>query len=111
MIMTEPYYITESKRICEASGMDPNEVSRPKTFLSEQEFEEKRKSYSEILSVVSFFSNKLLDSLKGTPILVVVSDADGYLLEIEGDETSSLRLNNLGLNIVAFLPKKIPERM
>ena len=79
MNTTEPYYITESKRICKVAGMDPNEVSRPKTFLSEVDFEQKRKSYSEILSVVSFFSNKLLDSLKGTPILVVVSDAAGYL--------------------------------
>ena len=35
--MTEPYYITESKRMCKESGMDPNEVSRPKNFLSEVE--------------------------------------------------------------------------
>ena len=85
--MTEPYYITASKKLCQAAGMNPNEVSRPKKFLSEEEFEEKRNDYSEILSVVSFFSNKLLNSLKGTPILVVVSDAEGYLLEIEGDAT------------------------
>ena len=77
--------------------MDPNEVSRPKNFLSEVEFDEKRKSYSEILSVVSFFSNKLLNSLKGTPILVVVSDADGYLLEIEGDETIKSTIEQFGI--------------
>lgn len=97
MNTTEPYYITESKRICKVAGMDPNEVSRPKTFLSEVAFEQKRKSYSEILSVVSFFSNKLLDSLKGTPILVVVSDAAGYLLEIEGDETIKSTIEQFGI--------------
>lgn len=97
MNTTEPYYITESKRMCEDAKMDPNEVSRPKTFLSEEEFEQKRKSYSEILSVVSFFSNKLLDSLKGTPILVVVSDATGYLLEIEGDETIKSTIEQFGI--------------
>ena len=97
MNIKEPDYITESKRLCEAAGMDPNEVSKPKTFLSEVDFEQKRKSYSEILSVVSFFSNKLLDSLKGTPILVVVSDAEGYLLKIEGDETIKSTIEQFGI--------------
>lgn len=98
MNTTEPYYITESKRMCLEAGMDPHEVSRPKTFLSGADFEEKRKSYSEILSVVSFFSNKLLHSLKGTPILVVVSDATGYLLEIEGDETIKSTIEQFGIS-------------
>ena len=97
--MTEPYYITESKRMCKEAGMDPNEVSKPKNFLSEVEFDEKRKSYSEILSVVSFFSNKLLNSLKGTPILVVVSDAFGHLLEIEGDETIKSTIEQFGIRL------------
>ena len=95
--MNEPYYITESKRMCIEAGMDPNEVSRPKNFLNEVEFDKKRKSYNEILSVVSFFSNKLLDSLKGNPILVVVSDATGYLLEIEGDETIKSTIEQFGI--------------
>ena len=43
MNTTEPYYITESKRMCIEAGMDPNEVSRPKTFLSEEEFEKEAK--------------------------------------------------------------------
>ena len=46
---------------------------------------------------MSFFSNKLLDSLKGTPILVVVSDAAGYLLEIEGDETIKSTIEQFGI--------------
>ncbi len=71
----EPYYITDSKRMCKESGMDPNEIARPKKFMTVQELTSKRKSYNEILSVVSFFSNKLLDSLKGTPILIVISDS------------------------------------
>ncbi len=85
--------------MCKESGMDPNEVSRPKNFLSEVQFAEKRKSYSEILSVVSFFSNKLLNSLKGTPILVVVSDENGYLLEIEGDETIKSTIDQFGIRL------------
>ncbi len=83
--------------MCREMGMDPNEVSRPKQFLSDIELDQKRRSYSEILSVVSFFSNKLLDSLKGTPILVVVSDANGYLLDIEGDETIKTTIEQFGI--------------
>lgn len=95
--MTEPYYITASKRMCQEAGMDPNEASRPKRILSQAEFEEKRGTYSEILSVVRFFSDKLLDSLKGTPILVAVSDAEGYLLDIEGDATSKSVIEQFGI--------------
>ena len=97
MNTSEPHYITESKRICQEAGMDPNVIAKPKTFLSKTDFEIKKKSYSEILSVVSFFSNKLLDSLKGTPILVVVSDATGYLLKIEGDETIKSTIEQFGI--------------
>lgn len=93
----EPYYIKESKQRCKANGMDPNVMSRPKTFLTDDELAEKRKSYSEIISVVSFFSNKLLNSLEGTPILVVISDADGYLLNIDGDETIKSTTDQFGI--------------
>ncbi|RYG72057.1 EAL domain-containing protein [Lentibacillus lipolyticus] len=97
MLYEEPHFITESKRLCKENGMDPNVMSRPKTFLTEQELKDKRKSYSEILSVVSFFSHKLLDSLQGTPILVVISDADGFLLDIDGDETIKATTEQLGI--------------
>ncbi|MBB4823341.1 diguanylate cyclase (GGDEF)-like protein/PAS domain S-box-containing protein [Sporosarcina luteola] len=93
----DAYYIIESNQYCEKAGMNPNEISRPKQLLTDQQLASKRHDYSEILSVVQFFSNKLLDSLKGTPILVVVSDANGYLLEIEGDETIKGMIEKFGI--------------
>ncbi|WP_252504925.1 EAL domain-containing protein [Sporosarcina sp. Marseille-Q4943] len=99
MSIHDNLYITESNRFCKEAGMDPNVVSRPKHFLTDKELTAKRTSYTEILSVVSFFSNKLLDSLKGTPILVVVSDAKGYLLDIEGDETIKETIKQFGIQI------------
>lgn len=95
--MTEPHYITDSKRKCELAGMDPDKVAKPKNFLSEAAFKEKLNFYREILSVVRFFSNKLLDSLKGTPILVVVSDSDGYLIDVTGDETIKSAIEQFGI--------------
>ncbi|SEP80584.1 PAS domain S-box-containing protein/diguanylate cyclase (GGDEF) domain-containing protein [Virgibacillus subterraneus] len=97
MLNQEDNFITRSKQLCEESGMDPNVMSRPKVFLTENELAEKRKSYSEILSVVSFFSNKLLNSLEGTPILVVISDANGYLLDIDGDESIKATTEQFGI--------------
>ncbi|MGJ7919081.1 ATP-binding protein [Neobacillus sp. LXY-4] len=95
----EPYYITESKRICKENGMDPNEIASPKKTMSIQELSKKRKAYSEILSVVSYFSHKLLNSLKGTPILIVISDSEGYLLDSVGDETIKSTVEHFGIQL------------
>lgn len=95
----EPYYITESKQLCRERGMDPDIIASPKVKMTELELANKRKSYSEILSVVSFFSKKLLDSLKGTPILIVISDEKGFLLEMVGDETIKSTVEQFGIQI------------
>lgn len=99
MTEREPFYITQSKKICRESGMDPNEIASPKRFMSIQELDLKRTAYSEILSVVSYFSNKLLNSLKGTPILISISDSSGYLLDIVGDETIKATIEKLGIKV------------
>ncbi|WP_199228140.1 EAL domain-containing protein [Salipaludibacillus keqinensis] len=95
--MKEPHFITKSKLLCQESGMDPNVIASPKKLLSNEEMKNKRQSYHEILSVVSFFSHKLLKSLEGTPILVVISDSEGYLLEMAGDETIKLTVEEFGI--------------
>ena len=60
-------------------GMDPNEPITPKNIMSELELAEKKEVYKEILEVVEFFSKKIIKSLEGTPILIVISDENGYL--------------------------------
>ncbi|MDQ0230341.1 EAL domain-containing protein [Metabacillus malikii] len=95
----EPNYIRESKQLCQLRGMDPDIIPKPKKYMTKEELTTKRKEYYEILSVVSFFSNKLLASLKGTPILVVISDAEGHLLEMVGDETIKSTVKEFGIEI------------
>ncbi|MEH7236865.1 EAL domain-containing protein [Bacillus sp. JJ1562] len=97
MSKTEPDYITKSKELCRLCGMDPNEVPGPKRFMTSEELTLKREAYGEILSVVSFFSHKLLESLKGTPILIVISDAEGYLLDMVGDQTIKSLVKQFGI--------------
>ncbi|MEH7072809.1 ATP-binding protein [Neobacillus drentensis] len=95
----EPIYITQSKKMCEESGMDPNEIASPKHFLTSQDLDFERKAYREVLSVVSYFSKKLMESLKGTPVLICISDSNGYLLDMVGDETIKSTIEKLGINV------------
>jgi diguanylate cyclase (GGDEF)-like protein/PAS domain S-box-containing protein len=90
-------YVAESKLFCEINKMDPREIPYPKNVKSALELENKRKEYEEILSVVEFFGNKVLGSLKGTPILFTVTDECGYILQMMGDETIKNMVNQLGI--------------
>ena len=90
-------YILESKKLCKDLGMDPNVPNIPKNIMSKPELDKKRKDYEEILEVVSYFSNKIIKSLKDTPILIAISDENGYLIDVYGDK--KLRSGTPGLLI------------
>lgn len=102
----EPSYITQSNRMCEENGMNPDDITYPKVVMTTQELASKRKTYGEILAVVSFFSNKLLNSLQGNPILIVISDSEGYLLDMVGDETIKATVEQLGIKIGCLFSQK-----
>lgn len=92
-----PQFILDSNRQCAIFGMDPREIRTPRVNMTMEELESKRSDYSEILEVVSFFSHKLVRSLKGTPVLLVISDEKGFILEMVGDETIKATVNQLGI--------------
>lgn len=97
----EPYYIVESKKNCVELGMDPNEIRHPKNVMTDRQLKFKREAYREILSVIHFFSDKILDSLNGVPILIVISDQNGFLLDMVGDQTIKATVNQLGIRVGA----------
>ncbi|WP_246125691.1 EAL domain-containing protein [Alkalicoccus halolimnae] len=90
-------FVNESREKCWQAGMDPGEVRIPSERMSARELFTKRNDYNEILEVVSFFSDKVLHSLAGTPILIVISDENGYILDIVGDETIKDMVQKLGI--------------
>ncbi|WP_088103923.1 putative bifunctional diguanylate cyclase/phosphodiesterase [Halalkalibacter urbisdiaboli] len=96
-----PYYILESLHQCKLIGMDPNEIRKPSINMTPSQFAEKRESYSEILKVVSFFSQKFLNSLKGKPILLVISDENGFILDMMGDKMIETTVTQLGIRLGA----------
>ena len=75
----ETTYIIESKERCMELGMQPNIPAVPKKSMSELNLIQKKEDYKEILEVVKFFSTKILKSLEGTPILIVISDESGSI--------------------------------
>jgi diguanylate cyclase (GGDEF)-like protein len=93
----EESYIIQSKKRCIELGMDPNEIRAPKNNMLEIELTEKKEAYKEILDVVEFFSDKIIKSLEGTQIVIVVSDENGYLLDTHGDETIKSNITQLGI--------------
>lgn len=93
----EPTYIIESKKRCIKLGMNSSEPRLPKNVMSELKLAEKKEAYKDILEVVKFFSEKIIKSLEGTPILVAISDENGYLLDTLGDETIKSTIAQLGI--------------
>ncbi|CAM3906386.1 EAL domain-containing protein [Alkalicoccus chagannorensis] len=82
---------------CRQRGMDPAEIRRPSEVLSEGKLAEKRQFYSDILEVVHAFSRQVLRSLEGTPLLIVISDEQGYILDIRGDAAIQEMIQQLGI--------------
>lgn len=93
----EASYILESKKRCKELGMDPNKPVMPKNIISGLDLDRKKEGYQEILDVVKFFSKKIIKSLEGTPILIAISDKNGYLLDTLGDETIETTIAELGI--------------
>ena len=93
----EACYIIESKKKCRELGMDPNKPGMSKNIMSELELGRKKDIYNEILEVVKFFSNKMLKSLEGTPLMITITDQNGYLLDILGDENMTKTMYHFGV--------------
>ncbi|MCF6093696.1 hypothetical protein L1765_06800 [Microaerobacter geothermalis] len=79
-------YIKESKEFCERRHMNPFQIPTPSNFLSQGELRKKLKEYDDVLSVVILFASKLISLIKDDPLLIVVSDEHGFILEMYGDE-------------------------
>ncbi len=93
----EASYILKSKNICKELGLDPDKPRVSPNIMSELELARKKEVYKEILDVVKFFSNKMLKSLEGTPVLITITDENGYLLDILGNEAISETMYKLGI--------------
>lgn len=93
----EESYILESKNRCRNLGLDPDKPRMPQNVMSELNLCRRKDVYEEVLDVVRVFSNKMIKSLEGTPILISITDEKGYLLEVLGDDTIRETMSKLGI--------------
>lgn len=98
--MTEkPMYIAESKWLCEFRyKMDPDIIPSSKIRHDEAQFANRKREYSELLLVSRDFMRKLLQFMEGTPTLVLISDNEGCILEMYGDQMIQESVQALGIN-------------
>ncbi|MEF3303225.1 EAL domain-containing protein [Paenibacillus sp. GYB003] len=78
-------------------GLDPGVLPQFRNVMSQSELMCKKIEYQDILSVVYYFMNKLLHQLEGRPIVIVVTDEHGYILEMAGDEAIKQTIDQLGI--------------
>ncbi|MEW9702003.1 EAL domain-containing protein [Paenibacillus sp. SI8] len=97
--MNNEFWITESKLKCVKLGINPCAVPSFSTVLSEMEMSQKRDDYEEILSVINFFVHKMLELMKGIPLLIMISDEKGCVLEMAGDEAIKSVVNESGIQV------------
>lgn len=92
--MKDPIIIKSLEK-CKQLGLNPSDI--PNFVAVERSIFDKRLiEYREILSVVNFFMNKFLAQMQGVPILVVITDKEGLVLEIDGDKTIHSVIEQLG---------------
>ncbi|REE78658.1 PAS domain S-box-containing protein/diguanylate cyclase (GGDEF)-like protein [Paenibacillus taihuensis] len=97
--MTKIALISESKKRCEQLGIDPQGIPSFTNFYSEDELNVKRAEYEEILSVINFFVHKMLELMKGIPLLILISDENGCILEMAGDEAIKSVVQQSGIQV------------
>lgn len=110
MTISKPQYILDSHKKSREYCLDPDTIPIFEENLSHKELLRKFSEYEDVLKVVRFFVKKLLDSLKGNPILIVVSDETGIVLDMDGDETIKQTVNQLGICVGVRLRRRAAAR-
>ncbi|KGE19692.1 histidine kinase [Paenibacillus wynnii] len=86
-VLTDEVDIEAYRQNCFHAGIDPEQPPFFAERFSAEGLEEQLIKYKEIIEVIESFVNKFLSSVTGSPILVAISDAEGYLLAFKGDPT------------------------
>lgn len=90
-------FIAEANEYCRQAGMNPEELPPTTIIFSDTKSTIKSSLYEEIISVTRFFSGKITELLKDIPLLISVSDQNGVILDIDGDDTIKKQLNDFGI--------------
>jgi len=83
--MIDKSILSELKRNLRERGVNPDLLPGYKDRYTPEQLEARLETYREDLEVIRYFVDKFLSSVSGSPILIGVSDNEGYLLAFQGD--------------------------
>lgn len=86
-VLTDETIIKASNQYCIDQGIDPEQPPAFEKCYDAEKLASQLSVYSEVIEVIDFFVNKFLSSVEGNPILVTITDDDGYMLAFKGDPT------------------------
>lgn len=95
--LTDEEIISKSKQLCRDKGMDP---ALPPTFtcrFSEEQLIARQKIYMECIELIHYFVGKFLASVSDNPILIEITDDEGYVLELIGNPSILETVRLLGI--------------
>jgi two-component system, sporulation sensor kinase E len=99
MIESRDAYIANSHQRClNIYKMNPDNFSAPKVKVPNRILEQMKSQLDDIISVARKFMTKLISDLEGTAVLIVITDNDGYIIEMYGDEIIKGQIESLGLS-------------
>ncbi|PGX73059.1 ATP-binding protein [Priestia megaterium] len=97
METTEKYIIQSHERCETLYHLNPKDIPIPKVCLIRKELQRQTSKYESILQVTRYFMEKILEYSKGIPTLVVVSNENGFILDMYGDKTIQQMVDSLGI--------------
>ncbi|NBD25095.1 PAS domain-containing protein [Paenibacillus sp. T1] len=91
-------YIYNSHQKCFDNKLNPNDLPVPKEKLPTSVLEQKKRMLEVTISVARKFMTRLVSDLDGTAVLICITDHEGYILEMYGDEMIKYQVESLGLS-------------
>ncbi|WP_245996111.1 ATP-binding protein [Paenibacillus taihuensis] len=90
-------YIQHSHQTCLSKNLHPDDLPAPKEKLPIHVLEQKKRMLDATISVARKFMTKLISNLDRTSVLVCITDHEGYILELYGDDMIKRQIESLGL--------------
>ncbi len=91
--------VHDSRQRCEAWGLQPEAFPSFSCIISDAELRVLRDEYAEVLSVINSFVPKLFELVTGLPVLLIISDSQGCILQLTGDETIKNLVAQSGIKV------------
>lgn len=95
---TRTAYIYNSHQRCLNKKFNPHNLPAPTGKLPKSELDKKRRMIDDTISVARTFMKKIIAELDGTAVLIVITDHEGYIIELYGDEMIKWQIESLGLS-------------